>query len=309
MTTASNPVSRVGAGMTGHPRLAAAMLLAALFVALVTKVVVMTGASTSNPSTALAPAPVVFRQGPWRDAIPSDAQIAPDSDAIVRYLSSRPHPAVANIYEYGVPIYDAGPDTPKHVVHCTATWGQCDLEHRLVPIPDDVRASTGSDRAMVVVDWSSRLSYEFWQATRVGDSWQASWGGVTQIDGAGTTDGPVGAGVSRLAGLVRIGEMQRGRIDHALSFRRRMPVGADSGRPRRSRTGRRTGQIACHRGREFSSTRVSMWTPCRTPRLGSASSPRHCRHTARTRLTTAARRWLLFSRHRTGPAIRTSRWD
>ena len=137
---------------------------------------------------------------------------------MVSYLSGAAHPGVADIYEFGVPVWDANAATPRYHVNCTEPWGACGLEQTTVPIPDNAKPSYGSDGAMVVIDWSTRKMYEFWQAGKVNGTWQTSWGGVNNVDGDGTTNGPIGAGVSRLAGVVRTGEIAQGRINHALVF-------------------------------------------------------------------------------------------
>ncbi|CAN5610830.1 hypothetical protein BH23ACT7_BH23ACT7_28090 [soil metagenome] len=138
---------------------------------------------------------------------------------MVRYLSGGGD-AVANLYDYGIPVFNAGRDTPRRRVRCTAGWGTCDLERGPVPVPAEARPHPGSDGAMVVVDHSTGRTYEFWRARRDGASWTARWGGVAALpdyrapSGEGTL--PTGAGVSRLAGVVRLSEVRNGRIPHAL---------------------------------------------------------------------------------------------
>lgn len=158
---------------------------------------------------------------PWNAPIPDDPVIDPKSDRMAGYLAGN-GPAVAALAEFGVPVYGADASTPRYRVGCRAPWGVCDLARRPVPVPDGARPAPGSDAAMVVVDWAERRSYEFWEAERLpGGGWTAGWGGVVDIDGDGyAPDGtlPTGAGVSRLAGVVRTSELDRGRIPHALVF-------------------------------------------------------------------------------------------
>jgi len=115
-------------------------------------------------------------------------------------------------------VYVADSTTPRVHVTCTAPWGTCGLSQQLVPIPASAQPSPGSDGAMVVIDPAAGKSYEFWQAQRTASGWSASWGGVVDLNGTGTPGSAVGAGVSRLAGVVRAQEMADGRIDHALVF-------------------------------------------------------------------------------------------
>jgi hypothetical protein len=93
-----------------------------------------------------------------------------------------------------------------------------------VPIPSGALASSGSDGAMVIIDWSTETMYEFYQYNWNGGRPQTGWGAVGPYsnegrDGeAGRVGNSTGAGVSRLAGVVRIHEIREGYIDHALVF-------------------------------------------------------------------------------------------
>jgi hypothetical protein len=110
----------------------------------------------------------------------------------------------------GRPFADAS--TPRYDLVCTQAWGPCPLG-RGVPIPAGATPSPGYDANMVVLDWSTRTRYEFWQYRS--DRRTVSWGEVGDIDGDGRR-GAVGAGVSRLAGLVRTYEIRAGVVEHAL---------------------------------------------------------------------------------------------
>jgi hypothetical protein len=153
----------------------------------------------------------------WNAPIPADPVLDPDSAAIAGYLGGDDR-GYANIYEFGNPVFNADASTSRYTVDCTQPWGTCGLEEQPVPIPADATPAPGSDGAMVVIDWSTRRAYDFWQARRTpSGGWEASWGGYTSIDGDGR-GGATGAGVSVLAGNVRAYEVRAGRIDHALVF-------------------------------------------------------------------------------------------
>jgi hypothetical protein len=96
------------------------------------------------------------------------------------------------------------------------TWAPCPFAGYQVPVPDGAAANPGADGAMVVVDWSARIVYEFWQARRSGGGWVTSWGAVNSLDGSGWGGASTGAGASRLAGVVRVAELSAGVIPHAL---------------------------------------------------------------------------------------------
>lgn len=137
----------------------------------------------------------------------------------VAYFGGAGHPGIADLYDYGVPVWDAIASTPRYSVTCEMDWGTCGLERQRVPIPARAFPSRGTDGAMVVIDWPNGVVYEFWKARKTSSTtWSAGWGGVVRFDGKGTPGAATGAGVSRLAGVVRTFEMARGRVDHALVF-------------------------------------------------------------------------------------------
>lgn len=158
--------------------------------------------------------------GPWNAPIPNQPLLDDNSSAIVDLLASSGY-GTANLYEFGIPIYDADATTPRHNVSCERPgWGTCDIEDGPVPIPAGARPHPGSDGAMVVIDWEARRSYGYFKAARTADgSWRAVWGDITDIDGRGVAKGAsTGAGVPRLAGVIRTFEIAAGTIDHALVF-------------------------------------------------------------------------------------------
>jgi len=181
------------------------------------------------PSTGLAvPVSATLTYGPsgghpyastsaWNVPIPAAPVLAVKSAAIVTHLASAP--AIADLYEFGFPVYDADGATARYTINCTEPWGTCGLERQPVPVPSGAVQSSGSDGAMVVVDWSTRMAYDFWQARHTASGgWTASWGTVSSIDGDGRSDGATGAGLPVLGGLIRASEIQLGVIDHALAF-------------------------------------------------------------------------------------------
>jgi hypothetical protein len=183
---------------------------------------------TTAPAPAPAPAPTpvpaptgstrYFHAGsPWNTPIPAGSALDARHAVVARYFGTSA-PAVADLYEFGVPIWTADASTPRHRIDCTMQWGTCALEGRQVPIPNGATPSFGSDGAMVVVDPAASTSYEFWQVRRSGTGWATSWGAVTSTAGDGRNAPATGAGISRLAGVVRLDEIARGRIDHALVF-------------------------------------------------------------------------------------------
>ncbi|WP_245908897.1 hypothetical protein [Mycobacterium neglectum] len=159
---------------------------------------------------------------PFRTPVAHDAPVDVNSPQIVARLS-RDDGLYANLVEFAIPIYEADDDAPRTSVSCRITdWGPCPFAGYSVPIPEDAEPSPGSDGAMVVVDNDRRLIFEFWQARREGTRWTTSFGAVNDLDGSGwgTHDNgfSTGSGASRLGGVIRIDEMRRGVIPHALAL-------------------------------------------------------------------------------------------
>lgn len=190
----------------------------------------VTATPTPEPSTSPSPSPTpppaaVDQSRPFADSspfnvpIPATPALAPNSAAVASHLASGD--IVADLYEFGVPVFEAAATSPKYNVDCTEPWGPCGLEDDPVPIPNDARPAPGSDGHMAVIDSSTRRVYEFWQARKSSGGWSASFGTWSSLDGSGhpgSTGDARDAQVSLLAGTVRAGELQRGVIDHALVF-------------------------------------------------------------------------------------------
>jgi hypothetical protein len=155
--------------------------------------------------------------GPFNSPIPKSAAFDPHSAAIVAGLVSGP---VANLYEYGTPVYTVNQLIPTVQVRCTADFGPCELANTHVPIPVGAQPSKGTDASMSIVDLRTRTVFDFWQAKRYPDgSWTTSWGTKSALDGSGLDPiGSTAAGFSVLAGLIRTFEIERGSIEHALVF-------------------------------------------------------------------------------------------
>lgn len=167
---------------------------------------------------------------PWRSPLPANPSVDPGSDAMVAHLT-RNNGVYANLVEFGIPVYYANAETPRYEVPCTVTtWGPCAFDGRSVPIPEGARPHDGSDGALVVIDESAGLIYEFWQAVHDGAGWKTSWAAVAPLGGSGWGEGGTGSprtgivgagtasGASRLGGVIRLTEISAGDIPHALAL-------------------------------------------------------------------------------------------
>jgi len=182
---------------------------------------VQTAAATSAARQARRPfQPNFSRNSPFNTPIGRNVRVDPRSKAMVRILAGRGY-ATAQVYADTPPVYRAH-TAPKRSINCTSPWGTCDLERTRIRLPGHARPSRGYDANMVVIDRSAGRVYEFWQYRR--EQGTTSWGAVLPLNGSGTGDnrgtmgryGATGAGISRLAGVIRTGEVRRGRISHAL---------------------------------------------------------------------------------------------
>jgi len=150
----------------------------------------------------------------WNTPIPADPRLAANSDAAAAHLSRQ---VVANLYEFGSPVYTVSGSADRQNIPCLEDWGPCLLKS--VPIPMTAKTSSGSDSSMIIVDRSRKKVYDFWQLRQSGGGWQASWGTANPLYGKSNENGgAVGAGYSGLAGRVRMFEIRQGHIDHALHF-------------------------------------------------------------------------------------------
>ncbi len=156
---------------------------------------------------------------PWRKAIPSSPPIDPKSAAMIDYAQPKPGALIANLVEFGVPIYPAGNNTPAHTVNCTeAAFGLCPFAGWPVLIPDGAKPNSGSDHVLVTVDNDGGNIFEFWRAAKNGDQWTTAFSAVNSVRGSGWGGAATGSGASRLGGIIRIAEIEAGEIQHALAL-------------------------------------------------------------------------------------------
>ena len=124
--------------------------------------------------------------------------------------------------DWSHPIYFSSPADPVFTVHCTKSWGTCEVEGMQVRIPDAARAAGGGDGHMAVIDQQNGWEYDFWQVQskpQGGGQLVISWGGRTAIgtpDADGLGSDATAANFGLAAGVVRLPELQAGQINHAL---------------------------------------------------------------------------------------------
>lgn len=181
-------------------------------------VAVSGGVSCSSPSAVETLANPFEASSPWRQEIPSDAPVDPNSAAMIAGVQAE-RALHANLINYGIPIYVANADTPTHSVSCTRVdYGICPFAGWPVAIPDGAEPNSGSDGVLVSVEKDTGVIFEFWRAVHDGDKWRTEFAAVNSLHGSGWGGAATGSGASRLAGVVRVDEIAAGEIPHALAL-------------------------------------------------------------------------------------------
>ena len=171
--------------------------------------------------------------GPWNRPLPSKVPLAPNSAAvvknIVRDMRRNFGTWALNTDKYSSPIFTAGPGTPARNWTYTNCQGIGD-GHAIassfahVPTPRDLIASRGTDKATAIYQPSTDTYWDFWRAHKnARGHWSACWGGkITHYSSnPGIFAHPLGATATGLplgAFVIRISELQHGKIDHAINL-------------------------------------------------------------------------------------------
>jgi hypothetical protein len=167
---------------------------------------------------------------PWNQRIPDDAAVLAESDELVADLatSSQWPGFTLNIDTWGIPMFEADETTPLRMVTLTDVVGHgFDAP---MPIPLDAEPDSEGDHHLCVVDRGSNLTWDLWNASHDGNEWTAGVGANIELDGTGVrppkdgnqawqeSHGARACGFPLVAGLIRVEEIQSGRIDHALAL-------------------------------------------------------------------------------------------
>jgi hypothetical protein len=194
----------------------------------------------------LAPAPVASRgtvvgapnngfsrDSPWNRVLPAAVPLAANSQAIVLNLEADKLGGIAwplMTETYSAPIYVVDQHTPVRrwrYDNCSRAAGthppfMAALE--AVPTPEGMLVSNGSDAEVAIYQPGTDTYWDFWRASvDASGEWSACWGG--KIDNysksPGVFEAPLGAtatGLALGAFLIRIDELRRGEIDHAINI-------------------------------------------------------------------------------------------
>jgi hypothetical protein len=175
---------------------------------------------------------------PFNQELPANPRLAGNSASIVNTVTGwgsgpadLPAGTTQSSGDWNHPAYYSSPADPVFTVHCTESWGTCEVEGMQVHIPDAARAASSSDAHLAVVDQAGGWEYDLWAVKSKpagGGTITIGWGGRTRIgtdDADGLGSDATAAHFGLLAGVVREPEMRAGQINHALF----MVVKCDSG--------------------------------------------------------------------------------
>ncbi len=174
---------------------------------------------------------------PFNQTLPASPKVSPNSSAIVEGMfrnaqgNGPTELEVFNDGRGGEPTYFSKQSDPVFTIHCTESWGRCDVEGMKVHIPAGAETEgnvasveNGSqDAHLTVIDPSTETEYDFWQVETdpipaSGGTLNISWGGYTSLSGTGL-DMPTEATAAKwasLEGRIRAEEVLAGQIDHAI---------------------------------------------------------------------------------------------
>ncbi len=190
--------------------------------------------SVAPPTPAATPRNGFAASSPLNQPLPDDIPLAPNSEAIVANLVEDKNGGYAvwplMTDTFSAPIYVAGPDAPRQAWrydNCTQASGlhaPFGAALETVPTLPEMVASNGSDGELAIYQPSTDTYWDFWRARRDDQgNWWACWGG--KIEGysknPGVFEAPLGAtatGLALGAFLIRIDELERGHIDHAINI-------------------------------------------------------------------------------------------
>ena len=173
---------------------------------------------------------------PWNTPIGNNPTLhAKSAEWIADWVTSSPYGEHldVNLTGYSIPLYWADSTTPTHTVTCdlggegfTSDDGfDATVE---MPIPDGATPDPESDGHMLVVDRERNLEFGLYAAVNDNGTWTCALGATADLTGTGVrplkedadpwylAHGARACGFPLVAGLIRLEEIEVGRIEHAL---------------------------------------------------------------------------------------------
>ncbi len=173
-------------------------------------------------------------ESPWNQKIPSDVKLDSASQELISDLANA-GALYVNINDWSIPLYFVDSEnTPLHNVEDSrpGVYGKGFEFPRSIPIPDNAIASppTGGDEHMCIVDKKKGIEWGMWATRKVNGHWFTGLGAVTDLNGTGVAPPwnkaerefdahrARASGFPLVAGLIRVEEIEAGKIEHALVF-------------------------------------------------------------------------------------------
>ncbi len=173
---------------------------------------------------------------PWNTPIGSTPTIDPDSTALIAdWQTSSPYGQHldVNIKGYSIPLFYADASTPTYTVRADVGgfgWSGSNGQNTtgLMPIPANAAPDPDSDHHLLVIDKQQMKEWGCWDMVHETAGWHAGLCATSDLNGTGvrplaqgnptwyTSAGARACGFPLVAGLIRVDEIQSGRIDHAL---------------------------------------------------------------------------------------------
>ena len=169
----------------------------------------------------------------WYTPIPDDAPLHANSasliDSFLRQKKTYYGTVAINFESWASPVYVVGPNTPKRRINqwvCMPKFGRDPglvQQWAEVPWPEYAVPAGGSDAEMTIYQPSTDTIWEFWLTRKVGEQWQACWGG--RMQNASKNEGrwpgfygTTATGLPFLGGQITAEELSRGEIRHAIGI-------------------------------------------------------------------------------------------
>ncbi|HEX3134112.1 MAG TPA: FecR family protein [Planctomycetota bacterium] len=154
---------------------------------------------------------------PYNREIPAKPVLDVQSSTMAFRLAGQP--GVLALFRHALPVYDVDASTPLHVVTALRRADRSSIPETGLRIPEGAMPNSGSNRALVLLDWSERRAWELYRVEWNGADLTIGSGAFVRFDSDGIPKPASGyAGGSYLAGLLRVREIAQGRIPHALAF-------------------------------------------------------------------------------------------
>jgi hypothetical protein len=207
------------------------------------------------------------QSGPWNTRLPRRVPLDPDSATIVENIrldkANNWGTWAVNTDEYSTPVYRVDRFTPTQRWNFSDCLDLPDLAPVIadslaaVPTPPGMIVSMGTDAAVTIYQPATDTYWDFWRAAQdAAGQWSACWGGKIEhySRNPGIFTNPLGATATGLpmgAFTIRIDELRRGHIDHAVNIATvRTRAGCDSWPATRNDGNTEGDDIACE-GQRF----------------------------------------------------------